>query len=460
VTADGRLGLLGQATVTPHEISIRYATAPTHYVASDASLVEPAEALAVLRDSVPEMLAAGPVHARFNLPADLYLYREEPLVVATVDVEGGGVRNAAALRDLLESTSLDPSVEQWPLDDVIRWWRGGDIAEDSALGAALQDEAFQNGLRTFEPATVRRAASAIHRAHGVASTAAVITAIRAARDDGERQELLHLLAHLPGGLAAPALQRLTAEELEGDARDLAATLFHSRSHGSIDVPDNPLDPLDFEALRACMGKRGLVPVPLLSTYDADSDLLEPLEQVGLKVTRARRLSGESDLLLAAYLRPSRGGTEGLITSTPLPVPCHVLHLIGSAAESFAQRIENAGLTYTRDQIREDVTSRSPWSIHRAALYMAALRMDFDGAADALFAGYERGQTDTNLCKAILHALQFVDDARVDGFLTDRASADDHDDVRELAERVLTRRQVAAGRAADNILPQRDDASGE
>jgi len=439
---DGRIGMACTATATRHEIALRYSTSPTHYVPSDATFVDPADALAVVRESLPELLDAGPVRVRFNLPADLHVFREEPIIVATVDVAGGGVRNASAVRELLESAADEPRGERWTLDAVLAWWRGGEAEPGSELADALADESFRTGLRTFDAASVRRTADAVARAHGADATERVVAEILAATDGGEREELLHLLAHIPGGLAAPALQRLAAGALEGDARDLAATLFGNRVRGALDVPANPLDTLDFEALRARMGKRGLVPVPLLSTYDPESDLLEPLEEVGLRVTRARRLCGESDLLLAAYLRPSRGATEGLITSTPLPVPCHVLHLVGSAAESFAQRIERAGLTYNDEQIRADVASRSPWDIHRGSLYMAALRMDFDGAADALFAGHERGRTDANLCKAILHALEFVDDARVDGFLADRARVGEEDE-RALAKRVLARRNQRA-----------------
>ena len=449
VVVDGRIGMTCVATATRHEIALRYGTSPTHYVPSDATFVDPADALMVVREALPELLDAGPVRARFNLPADLCLFVEEPLAVATVDVDGGGVRNASALRELLATAGAEGPAERWTLDEVLAWWRGGDVVAGSPLASALDDETFRTGLRTFDADSVRRTADAVARVHGAATAERVAAEIVATDDASEQAELLHLLAHVPGGLAAPALQRLAAGGLEGDAKELATTLFGNRVRGVLGVPENPLDPLDFEQLRARMGKRGLVPVPLASTYDPESDLLEPLEEVGLKVTRARRLSGESDLLLAAYLRPARGGTEGLITSTPLPVPCHVLHLIGSAAESFAQRIERAGLTYPEERIRADIASRSPWAIHRAALYMAALRMDFEGAADALFAGHDRGRTDANLCKAIVHALEFVDDARVDGFLADRARVGD-DDERDLAKQVLARR---ASRAPDAPVAQ-------
>jgi hypothetical protein len=182
-----------------------------------------------------------------------------------------------------------------------------------------------------------------------------------------------------------------------------------------------LAPLDVLEVREAMGRTASRTVALRSTYRPEDDLLVPLEAFGLQRTRTRRLSGDANLLVAAQFRTTNPEVEAVLLSTPLPVPCHVLHIVGQGGTALAERLEKSPLVYPRRQILEDARSGSLTRVHRAALYVAALRIAEESLASCFADVLARARVDDNVKRALLLALSVQPDRRVDALLAEAAA---------------------------------------
>jgi hypothetical protein len=436
---DGRVGLACTASSTRREISLIYQTAPSWYRPRSCEPRDPAQAISLVRAALPE-LDGRELYVRFNLPSDTFVYARAPFAIVDVDVDGGVVRNLETLRVRLANDA--PRIEEsFALDELQAWFRGEVPPPESGLARALVDPAFAEGLRTLDSRAMTRAAAAAFHAEGPDLVARIEENIELA-DDAAAMELVHLLGRLPTGLAGVALQRLAASARNPRIRSTADELVGARRSGRMGVSFDPIEALNFAEVRALMGKEPVLGVPLRSTYDVEGELLAPLREMGLQVTRLRRLAGESELVLGAYLRPETGDTEGLLTSTPLPVACHILHLVGSGATDIQRKLERAGLVYRPGDLRDDLMSRQPHRVHVAALYVAAMRMDRDEFVEPLIAVYARARTDRSLRRAILQALEPITTSPSLNFIRERAAdatGDDRGVAAEILARIDTRR---------------------
>lgn len=436
----GAIGLGCVVTVSRSAFSVQYQTAPTHLVPATDALPDVARALATTRESIPE-LAETALWLRCNLPSDLFLYLPDPLCIVDAEPDGSAVRNQSSFRRYLASVLGQP-VETFRLEDLLAW-AAGEPFESAALRVAVADPVFADGLRTNQPAALLRAGHAVFRAHGPEAIEILTARVRQEPDPNDAQELLELLAYLPSGLATAALHDLheTAPRLQ----EQAGRLLHKRMQRLLGVTPDPTDRLDFVSARTAMGKTTLPrPLPLRSTYQEET-LLQGLAEVGLQVTRRRMIAGEFPIQHGAYLRAVRGDTEALLSSSPLPMPCHVLHLSGSGSESFAQRIERSGLLYNLDEMQADAASASPHRVHRAALYMAALQLQFADAAPSFARVWERGRNDHNMRRALLLALEHDLTPDAASLLEKIAAAPDPGDAETIQEVIARRERREPGR---------------
>ncbi len=451
---DAELGLACVATTTDREISLQYLTSGTIHLPTTLPDIDPATALEVAYEAMPE-LAAESLYLRVNLPSEVFLYVRKPLTIADINLEGRTIRNLNSLRMLLDSRDEVPwEGDRFALSDAQDFFRHGD-APPGELGRALADPEFAASLRTMSADAMRRLGAGLLEEHGPQVVADL--AVQAESEDTVAAELAcDLLGWIPSGLSAAVLQRVAASHPEQRVRSRAEQLFTERRKRTMGVNPDPIDRMNFQDSRSAMGKTNMVAVPLKSTFDIDGEVLDLLEkEAGLTVTRRRVLSGLSPLLITASLRPERGDTEGLITSTPLPVPCHILHLVGSAADTFARRIERCGVSYPIEDIVRDAGSGMPTRAHKAALYLTALRMDCPVGSQPLIDAFHRGRHDRNLRRAIILALAHASGPEAAAFLAERAGSDDADDAAFAAE-ALTRRSGAGGprveQRTDELLP--------
>lgn len=448
---DAARGLRCAATSTPRELSLQFRSVSTWPRPARDARIDPAELVGVARNAV-DAWADAELWIRVELPVDAQVYTRDPLRIADVDVEAGSVRNLASLRQQLESEPVARG-ECFEMSDLTAWFRGGDIDETGDFGAAVGAQSFAQGLRTLEDAALERAAMGLWRCAGPDVADAIQHALDDAPSTDEAIELLHLVARLPSGLSAAVLHRVAMNTELDDVRTVADMLFGRRRRGELGVHPDPLAPLDFETSRLAMGKSGLRAIALRSTFDPEGDLFGPLADLGLQVTRARVLCGEAPLHVSTWLRPSRGDTEALVASTPLPMPCHVLHVVGSGADTFAQRILDSDIAYDEHAMLADATSGSPYAAHRAALYISAMRVPMRNAAQPLSEAFRRGRRDPNLRRAILRAMEYLDDPAADVFLASRRDTGDAEE-RAMATEILARR-ISARTPPDAAQPADD-----
>lgn len=396
---DGRHGLGCLATSTDREIALHFHTAATFSAPAEWDWVELEDVLKWAESALPEW-ADEDVRIRVIFPDDYLCFVANPLRVADIDIVEGVVINDAFLS---EPVTPEDS-EEFALDELVAWFRGGDLDDDSAFAAAVQDDAFADGLRTLAPAAIGRVAMGLERAMGPAVVPALSEAILLSEDLAECLELLHVLSRTPSGLAEVALHRLAVDNEHPEVASAASELHDAWRRGAIDVPRHPLDSLSFLDVRRRMGRGELAVVPLIPTYDPDGDLLPTLVELGFRDSRRRMLSGASNLLVGARLRSEESDIELLLTSTPLPVPCHILHVVGNGAERLAQRLRRTNIVYAPERIIADAGSGKPDETHRAALYIAALRLDDEAVAAPMLAMFERSAANAPLRRALVSAL--------------------------------------------------------
>ncbi len=427
---DGAIGLGCYATVTAQEISLQYHTAATYSHPETEDWPDPEDLLKWVEAEVTHSPDLS-WYLKVNLPEDCMLYLRDPVRIADIDVPGQSVRNGDFLSMRIER---DEAAERFSIAGLIAWFRGEELPEtDDALAEALEDQAFCDGLRTLEPKTLIRTANALVRSVGLQAASDLAQACVDATSHAERTELLSILSRVPGSLPLALLQRLALELDDEESRLLAESLFEKRRGQELDVADDPMAGLSFSGCRTAMGKHATIVVPLRSTYDPNEDLLVPLTELGLRITRRRLLSGDANLLVGAHLRSNTDETEALVTSTPMPVPCHILHLVGAGASTLGQAVERRKLVYPRTEILADAGSGHPTRVHRAVLYMAALEIDEPDVVPQLIAGAARSRHDAALRRAVLSAMRAQ--SSPDALVWIRAIADDpeHEDAELAAE---------------------------
>lgn len=429
---DGAHGLGCRATATGDEIALHFHTAATFSAPADWSWIRIAEVIGWVAAAMPAW-AERDVHVRVNLADDYLVYVRNPLRIADLDVRTGRVLNEAFLR----SDAEPERAEEITLDELLEWFRGGEASGD--LLEALREPGFADALRTMRPDAIRRVADALERASGAAIVGQLSAAVAGATDAAERDELLHLLSYLPVGLASVALHRFASDPNDAALSSLAAELHRKWRRLEIDVPRHPLDRLSFLESRRCMGRGNLVVVPLAPTYDPEGELLPVLTEMGFRIRRRRMLSGDANLLVGAHLRSDESDAELVLTSTPLPVPCHVLHIVGPGADKVADRVRRSKINYPKPTIIADVHSGKTSRVHRAALYVAALRIDESHLTPHLITAYERGRQSDALRKAVLSALGVQTDNEALDFLAAIALEPNHPDM-SVASLVLRRDQ--------------------
>jgi hypothetical protein len=442
VFEDGHLGLTCEVTATPKGFWLLYETRPTFVAVEEGpEWLDPSRLMQCVAAGLPEWRDAE-VWLRVDRPSDAFAYVTRPLAIADLDVAGETVRNADVLR-VRQAEAAAPRM--YPLDAVLGFWRGETTDAAARLEAALEDPAFRDGLRNLEPSALAAAADAVFTHDGPTALAALEAAALEASAIEQQREALLLLAAMPSGLVTPTLLDFAFACEAPEPKALADEVLQQRQAGPRASVTSLLAPLDVLEVREAMGRTASRTVALRSTYRPEDDLLVPLEAFGLQRTRTRRLSGDANLLVAAQFRTTNPEVEAVLLSTPLPVPCHVLHIVGQGGTALAERLEKSPLVYPRRQILEDARSGSLTRVHRAALYVAALRIAEESLASCFADVLARARVDDNVKRALLLALSVQPDRRVDALLAEAAADPEADaTVVAFAEELRQGRAHAGG----------------
>ncbi len=420
---DGAAGLGCLATTTDREIALHFHTAATYSRPDAWDWVDLEDVLKWAETALPEWVDED-VRIRVNLPDDYLCFVSNPLRVADIDI----VQQCVVNDGYLSESHEQEETERFVLSDLIAWFRAGDYEPESDFAAAIAQQEFADGLRTLQPLAIGRAATALERGLGPAIVPALVAALEECSAPEEQLELLHILSRVPTGLAEVALHRLSVDANLGDVSRVASELHQAWRNGEIDVPRHPLDSLSFLDVRQRMGRGQLAVVPLIPTYDPESDLLPVLSKMGFRESRRRLLSGSANLLVGARLRATKSHTEMLVTSTPLPVPCHILHVVGERAVKVSERVLRSPIAYPQAKILADATSRRPALVHPAALYIAALRIDDPSLTAPLIETAGRTKQHGTLQRAIIGALSVQSDPAAQTYIEAIASDPEHEDA--------------------------------
>ncbi len=285
---DGRMGLGCVATTTESEVLLQYHTTPSYFEPEPGPWLDPAEARRLVLEAFPELTDRDLFYHQ-AFPSQVSVFIWNPLFILDVDTKRKTIRNLSTMRQRIDE-GLTPENERFALNDVLAWLHGETLESVGAhFEAALEGKRFKEGIRTLDEQVLRRVGRAITEAEGPGVVGRLEREIRAAQNTEDQVALTRLLAYVPSGLAVVALQRLSTSSIL--AKSDAEALFKARASQHTSVASSPFERFTYEEVRAAMGKTQLVPVALRSTYDPDNDLLEPLREVGLNVTRRRRLSG-------------------------------------------------------------------------------------------------------------------------------------------------------------------------
>lgn len=403
VREDERLGCI--AIVTGRELSLQFGS--TTDVEIPFSLGDVDATVDLGKDEVPNIPAAMeavlsvvptaselPLYVRASLPDSVFIHTRDPLVIADVGIVGEKyiLRNAEGFQEqLIAKEERRQGMERWSVEELLAWFRTRELTS-AHLQIVMDREGSELALLSGDKILFRRIGRGLHTAHSPATVRILEEAIQSALREDEVEEarfLIRCMAFVPNATAIARLHTLS-NTLDERVRPVATKLFAARRKGNLGVRFDPLQELNFKELRAAMGRPQLVTIALRSkSYDIRDSLLKALGELRLQTKRirvitSRRTPKKEDVgqlnvtlrkgqITGAYLRAREGGDcEGLLTVVPTPVPAYVLHLAGSAAEVFAQRIRNNGLEYTREMLMADLQHRERQqlpALHRAVTYL-------------------------------------------------------------------------------------------
>ena len=388
VFVDGEVGIKAEVLITATDILLIYRTAVSYPKTENRELLSSRKALAAAKEAFPK-LKDEHFYLRANPPTVYNLFVRSPLWFAALDDESG---------EVLGPDLLPPFPTQ-------RYRRTLTVKDLLALLRSDEDSYLKAGLLKHDPELLRDTGKQLFNQYGPPVVDELTNAIRGCVREGSAgaDTLLHITSRVPSGLAVLALHQL-AGELEGETRDLATGLFDQRRRQELDIFPDPIEPLLLEVSMSLMGRGASRQLPLHSTFDPETDLLPPLEAIGLRTSRVRLLSGDTELFLSAVLTTSDKLTEALLSSSPLPIPCHILRIVGDEANTVADLVEASELCYSEDEIVSDALGGRPTSVHRAAIYIAALGLDRPEIFDAMTEAIDHHKSNVELRKACIAAL--------------------------------------------------------
>lgn len=403
---DGRLGLACTATATRREVALWFHSVVTWVEPTQRDWVDPAVVAAGLWRAVPEAAEAG-LALRIDLPDTVLAFAPGEPALLALSPDGTLISRARPQgRTRAPRTSIAA---------IQAWFRAGDVDP----GDALADFVEADALRTLSSAALRRVAQALTNALGPETCLTLYERMIESDDAEFQRELLHVLAHVPSGLAMPTLQRTAAVTQDAAIKAIAEDLYGRRRAGLLGVSSDETEELGPDALAAAQGLGPTDLIALRPTFDADSGLVRPLSDLGLEARRLRMLSGDARVLLTAWLGSAMLDVQAILQSNPLPAPCHLLWVAGPDAARVRALVQGAGLGYSEPEIVADVLSGSPGRVHIGALYVASLRLRVDGLVEALVAAHRRGRADSNLLRAVVLALEFCPEDAAREFVTER-----------------------------------------
>ncbi len=117
----------------------------------------------------------------------------------------------------------------------------------------------------------------------------------------------------------------------------------------------------------------------------------------------------------------------------------MLYLVGTSADVFAKRLRNIDISYPIEEIFADAASHNPTIVHRACLYLDALKLSAAEGAEPMLKAYRKGVRDKKLRHAVLRALVYTQDLEAERFLTALSKNEESDD-QVLAKDLIKRRQ--------------------
>lgn len=444
VREDERLGCL--AVVTRRELSLLFG--PTTDVEIPFSLVDVDGSVDLSREEVPDIAAAMrlvheevpdaselPLYVRVSLPDSVLVYTREPVAVADVQVVGErfSFRNAEGFLSQIQACGdAFYSAARWSVEELEGWYSTKETSND-ALRSYFEQPGALLGFDSGELRVYRRLGRGLFAQHGAMTVKLLEERALAALKQDEvdlSKFLIRCIAFVPNATAIARLHTLS-NTVDERVRPLAADFFQKRRERRLGVRFDPLEELNFRELREAMGRPGVVTIALHSkSYDIRESLLARLADLRLQTKRLRvvtsrrsprareeaefNIVARKGLITGASLRAADGGDcEALLVVIPSPVPAYVLHLAGSAAEVFAQRIRKQNMEYTMEMLDNELRQRERQqlpALHRAVTYLTIWdpqNPPGDDVTSVLIDAYHSYPRSWQLKRSIIEALEYV-----------------------------------------------------
>jgi len=432
---DAHSGLHVTATLGPRDLVLHFRSQATWHRPTSPGVVQPAEVMRQLHASLPDTVHL-PVLMRVWLPMNVALWLSPDAapnpggLIADLNPLDGMFTNLTALRE--HGLALFPVGLNIPAEV---WISGNAELAPEPHAATARD--ILDAMRADKLPAWQRAARSLLTTLGPGAPLVLEDRLQTEEDVDVRRRVVHLLGTMPTSLAAAVLHRCLPLMRFPANRQLAETYLRNRRQQEGGAVEEMLDSLDHDALQAAMGYGAPLLIPLRSVWDARTELVQPLVAMGLVEASAHVLVGDRPLPLSIHLRGPELQVHALLSSVPLPVPCHVLHLHGVGAETFRELLYRGGLHYSADEIQADACSGSPHRAHRGALYLAALSLPCARGSAPLLEAVRKGRSDANLRRAVLMALEFSADPDAIDHVHEAAESAEPADA-EVARMVLRR----------------------
>jgi hypothetical protein len=402
VFEEGDHGLRCSAIVTPLDLVMSFIGVPTWHRPASDEIPLPADLLTAF-DGATAAPADLLLHVILPSAALIWSRAGAPparggAVLADVNSSGQVVLcNEAALNSggvaSAPMAAADPS---WSLATQVP-------AEWVALVRSVDGESAVE----MPESRAREIAACVYATHFAASCGMIEKLFVAVEGSEERIALLEVLARIPTVLAISSLYRLRSQTRSATVRERLDTLLRRRRRYDMTLLEHPLDSLNFARLRELCGYSQALVVSLRASFSPMPDLVEPLQRLGLQVLYANVLSGAPDTPMTVRMQwEADASTHVLLASTPLPMPCHVLHISGPSADAVREAVLASGLTYSLRQIQDDACSGKPNLVYRASLYLAALGEPCRKGAAPILEAFPRSGADPHMRRAFIRALEF------------------------------------------------------